>query len=106
VIPCNLVGGYPWSDEPSASTQKFEAAESSETVSKKTTWHDSSENHTLDTIFLVTVLLHEILDSINDNEIFIYIYNIMHRLSCICVKLLSLQVRSIYFFCQSHAMIR
>jgi len=58
MIPCNLVGGYPWSEEPPASTQKCGAAESSETVSKKTTWPDSSEDHTLATIFLVTVLLH------------------------------------------------
>jgi hypothetical protein len=58
MIPCNLVGGYPWSEEPPASTQKFGAAESSETVSKKTTWHGSSEDHTLDTISLVTVLLY------------------------------------------------
>jgi hypothetical protein len=94
VIPCNLVGGYPCFRGTSCFHLKLGAAESSETVSAKTTWHDNSEDHTLDTIFLVTMLLHYILDSINGNEIFIFIYNIMHTFSCICVKLL-LQVRNI-----------
>jgi len=57
VTPCNLVGGYPWSQEPPISTQNFGPAESSEIVSKETTWHDGSEDHTLDMIFLVTVHL-------------------------------------------------